>query len=846
MNKNFLAVFFFLNFLLCACQQSTQKVNIIPTDLTAELRAPAYPLVTVDPYFNAWSYTDNLYDDQPRHWTDKEFPLLGALRVEGEVYRFMGKESLPLKPLLPSVREEEWEAKYTFNKPTEETWKNLAFNDASWQTGYAAFGTPNEPLLSTLWETKDIWVRRTFNLDEDLSGKTIFLHYSHDDDFELYINGAKVVKTGYAWKYNVIKELSEEVKATLRKGENIITVHGHNRTGGAYVDFGLYEKDENKVSFDRTAEQKSVSVLPTQTVYTFDCGPVELDVIFTTPLLLDDLVLVSRPVSYLTYQVRSKDEASHNVQLYLEATPQWTVNDDGQPVDFEKIEKEGRFFLKTGTVEQPLLQKKGDNVRIDWGYFYLTGGIDSDAVLNFGDYWTSKEAFQTTGRISDILPDELSGNMTKEMTVLTYSRDLGEVTSEKRAGFIMLGYDDIYSIQYFEKNLKGYWTNDGTVDIFQAFKSAETDYTSIMQRCDDFNRTMMVDAEQAGGKKYAELVALAYRQAISAHKLVKDENGTLLFLSKENNSNGSIGTVDVTYPSSPLFLLYNPGLVKGLIDPIFYYSESGEWTKPFAAHDVGTYPIANGQTYGGDMPVEESGNMLILTAAIAEMEGNADYAAQHWEVLTTWTDYLVDEGLNPDNQLCTDDFAGHLAHNANLSIKAIMGIASYGKLASMLAKTDVAEKYLRIAAEMAVEWEKMARDGDHYKLTFDRAGTWSQKYNLVWDRLLRFNIFDSEIARKEMVYYLTQQNKYGLPLDNRATYTKSDWMMWTATLTGDRNDFDALVDLIYKYVDETSSRVPVSDWHDTVTAERMNFKARSVVGGYFMKMLEDKLNQKNK
>jgi hypothetical protein len=161
-----------------------------------------------------------------------------------------------------------------------------------------------------------------------------------------------------------------------------------------------------------------------------------------------------------------------------------------------------------------------------------------------------------------------------------------------------------------------------------------------MKRCDEFNHNLFSDAERVGGRKYAELVSLVYRQAIAAHKLVKDKEGNLLFFSKENNSNGSIGTVDITYPSSPLFLIYNPDLVKAMLNPIFYYSESGKWTKPFAAHDVGTYPIANGQTYGGDMPIEESGNVLILTAAISEIEGNADYAAQHWETLTTWTQYL--------------------------------------------------------------------------------------------------------------------------------------------------------------------------------------------------------------
>ncbi len=825
------------------CRQNPSVGYVIPTDLTNELRAPAYPLVTVDPYFNAWSCTDLLYEDQTRHWTEKAFPLLGVLRVDGEVYRFMGKESLPLKPILPTTKEEKWEGKYTMEDPAGDNWKQLAFDDSAWSTGHAAFGTPREPRLSTLWETKDIWVRRTFNLEDDVEKEDgIFLNYSHDDIFELYINGIQVVKTGYSWKYEVITELTDEVKATLKEGENIITAHCHNRTGGGYVDFGLYKREKDKPSFDQTALQTSVSVLPTQTVYTFDCGPVELELVFTSPLLLDDLDLVSRPVSYITYQVYSKTGDSHDVQVYFEATPHWAVHSEDQLVDFERVETNGLVFLKTGTVEQPILKKRGDDVRIDWGYFYMAGSEGKRVALNFGDYWNRKEEFLDDGKIDTSAEKELSGNMVKEMTVLAYSHDLGKVSTDKRVGYLMLGYDDIYSVQFFEKNLKAYWTKEGTVDIFQAFKSAEEEYEPIMVRCDAFNRSLMEDAEAVGGKKYAELCALAYRQAVSAHKLLLDENGMLLFLSKENNSNGSIGTVDVTYPSSPLFLIYNPELAKGLLNHIFYYSESGRWTKPFAAHDVGTYPIANGQTYGADMPVEESGNMLILTAAIATIEGKADYAADHWEVLTTWTDYLVENGFDPAHQLCTDDFAGHFAHNTNLSIKAIMGIASYSKLAAMLGYDEVAEKYLAIAREMAVNWEKKANDGDHYRLTFDRRGTWSQKYNLVWDKLLGFNIFDPNIAVKEMAYYRTLQNEYGLPLDNRATYTKSDWIMWTATLTGNMDDFKALVDRVYTYANETLSRVPLCDWHDTLSGARVGFKARSVVGGYYLKMLEQKLN----
>jgi len=384
------------------------------------------------------------------------------------------------------------------------------------------------------------------------------------------------------------------------------------------------------------------------------------------------------------------------------------------------------------------------------------------------------------------------------------------------------------------------------MEIDELLRQAEHDLPKLQEECARFDAELTADLKRVGGAKYADLCVLAYRQCLAAHKLVADFDGTPLFFSKENFSNGCIATVDVTYPSSPFFLLFNTELLKGMLTPVLDYARSPRWKFPFAPHDLGTYPKANGQVYGGgerseenQMPVEECGNMLLMVAALAKAEGNADYAKKYWNLLTQWAEYLREKGLDPENQLCTDDFAGHLAHNTNLSLKAILALGGYAMLCQMLGDTARAEEYRRIAQQMAQQWMHLADDGDHYRLAFDKPGTWSQQCNLVWDELLELPLFPKEIARKEIAYYKTKMNPYGLPLDNRRQYTKLDWTVWTATLAESREDFNLFVDAVWRWMNETPSRVPLTDWYWTHDGKQAGFQARSVVGGVFIKMLTD-------
>lgn len=794
-----------------------------------KLHAPSYPLITIDPYTSAWSFSDHLYDESVKHWTGKDFPLLGVIKVDGICYRFMGTEGMELIPIVPTSEQGVWSAKYTMKEPLE-GWQKIDFDDSAWQTGKAAFGIKRlYSIVNTEWKQK-VWVRRTFNLPRDLRGENVYMEYTQHDKANFYINGIKAFETPNSQKKQMFVKLTDKVVASLKKGNNVISADCSDINDQGRLDFGLLIEKPIKKHFNRTAQQTSVEVQPMQTNYAFICGPVNLKLIFTAPLFLDNLNLVSRPVNYISYFVSSNDNKSHKVEIYFEASPQWALDSPYQQSAAEKVTKGNLTFLRTGSRTQHVLQKQGDDVRIDWGYLYLASNKNN-----------TQSAFGNSNMLRvGFLQSKLQASTTPNYDRLAIMRILGNTSAA--SGHILIGYDDLYSIKYLGNNLRPYWNRNGNETIYSQFEKAEKEYQPLMQRCANFDQEQMQEAIRVGGKEYSELCALAYRQSIAAQKLVQDKRGELLYFSKENYSNGSIGTVDVTYPSAPLLLLYNPELAKAQLNYIFYYSESGKWNKPFAAHDVGTYPIANGQTYGGNMPVEENGNMLLLTAAICKVEGNPDYARKHWKTLTTWTEYLMKYGLDPENQLCTDDFAGHFAHNANLSIKAILGIAAYGQMANMLGHANIGKDYTAKAREMASKWMQMADDGDHYRLTFDKPGTWSQKYNLVWDKLLNMQIFPQEVFKKEVTYYLKKQNTYGLPLDNRKTYTKTDWITWTATLSPDKVTFEKIIAPLYKGINEATYHLPMSDWVFTEEPAHVAFRARSVVGGYYIKMLEDKIN----
>lgn len=653
-------------------------------------RIPATPLIVHDPYFSIWSTTDSLFNDWPRHWTGRPNGMTGLIRVDGKVWRLMGRAPADIQ----------------------------------------------------------------------------------------------------------------------------------------------------------TARQISRRITPTRTTYELTAGGVRATLSFLCPQLAWDPDVISMPIAYLSWELCSEDGRSHGVEIYFDMTAEAAVNTPDQNVVWSRFALPGFQAVRIGSQDQRILEKKGDDLRIDWGYLYVaaTEGVS----LALGGHDRLRREFAAMGTVPKADDLRCPRPANDDLPVIACRQAFAEVSARPARGRVVVAYDDLFGIQYFHRNLPAYWRR-GRMGGAELLEKAVRQQESLDQTCRAFDDEFLKDAADAGGPEYQELAVLAYRQCLAANKIVADIDGSMLMFPKENFSNGCIGTVDVIYPASPLFLLFNPSLLKAQLKPLLQYASLPRWKFPFAPHDLGTYPHANGQVYGGgelteedQMPVEESGNMLLMVAGIAVAEGTPEFALRYWGVLQKWAEYLKAKGFDPENQLCTDDFAGHLAHNVNLSAKAILALGAYARLNEMIGKASEAKAYRTLAEQFVQDWIKQADEGDHTRLAFDRPGTWSQKYNLVWDKMLNLNLFPREVFAKEIQFYLTHQNAYGLPLDNREAYTKIDWILWSASLAESKSEFQAFVEPVVRFLQDTPDRVPMTDWYWTTSGRKRGFQARSVVGGVFVKMLLDK------
>ena len=627
--------------------------------------------------------------------------------------------------------------------------------------------------------------------------------------------------------------------------------------GETYRFMGLtFSNNKYDVDPIKNIEQISVDIMPYQTIYKFGNEKIELCVKFTTPLFLDDLDVMSRTVSYIDYNVSSVDGQHHEVEIFIGIGTEISTNDYSKKIKVEKISEDHVCF---GLGEENLMGDVDDMIPGTWGWYHVFASklnIRMTTAENIRKNFHNKY-LNVQKCISDI---DFEGKLLDECYV--FSHDEHKVSeTESFSGYVCVGYDDIYSMEYFGERLKAYYQRKG-LTFLDMCELADKEHDELLIKAERQGKEIYEEAFRISSE-YADIISLAYRQVLAGHKLVT-KDGKLLYFSKECGSNGCTATVDITYPSMPMFLLYNPELVIGMLNPVFDYVKSGKWEYEFAPHDVGRYPFANGQMYGDmdwfdwavteenrvdprnknnllyqmQMPVEECGNIIICVMAVCRALKDFTYAKEHFNILKKWADYLLEHGFNPVNQLCTDDFGGRLEHNCNLSVKSIIAIASFARICEEIGEEG--ENYRVSATEFAGKWERLALSENCFKLTFDNNDSWSLKYNMVWDDLLGLNLFSQETKDKETALYKQKMLTYGIPLDCRENFSKTDWQMWIGLLDKGGELEKEIIERIWKMANDTKDRVPFTDWYYCTNAGLRGFRNRTVQGGLFINLLARK------
>lgn len=582
--------------LLLAFMQSCDCLKENKSSSIDGVHAPEYPLFTITPDFSICSIGDTLYKQYPRFRNGKEFPFIGILEVDGKAYRFMGGDLLRAQMIVPTSTDSGgWSGKYSFLFPGE-GWEQPEYDDSRWKNGKAMFGTEDVANVHTFWSTERIYVRRTVTLNrDDIKDRKLYIRFSNDDRLTLYLNGKQVVEH-WACHSNALLQIPDEVVAEMKEGENVIAARCYNYGGSGLVDFGIYAEDTTYRGID-VAQLKSVNMGATQTHYVFQCGKVELVVDFIAPLLPGRPNLLGCPINYLAYHVKTLDEQPHSVKILFDVDQESIF---GKPQTKRVVDGDWNI-MQTGISEQKIFADK-KQTGPSWGYLYM--GMKGDNI----------SMSEHLGHI----------RITQEFENLTNASDV-----------LLIGFDELSALLYFGENLPPYWKRNDNHSMEKELKKARNQYKAIKKECDRTDQEWMNKAIATGGIEFAEQHIPSYRNLMAPYRLAETPDGNPIYFAY------AIGSVEEAYAVAPKLLFFERiELVKALLNPIFDYSEKGKWVKRYPARDVGKYPIASVQESEKDMPVADAANMLMMVEMIIHVEGNPEYAKQHWQQLAKWGEYL--------------------------------------------------------------------------------------------------------------------------------------------------------------------------------------------------------------
>ncbi|KAH1580094.1 hypothetical protein KXW39_004810 [Aspergillus fumigatus] len=569
----------------------------------------------------------------------------------------------------------------------------------------------------------------------------------------------------------------------------------------------------------------------THSVFTASAGTVMVTLDFFSPVSPANYLRQSLPFSYLTVSVSGT--AGNSVQVFSSIDGRWTGESEGAVCEFNNAGSTAMFSLK---VEDATLYAESSDMAT-WGEAIFASRPASSSKLSFasGNKALVMSQFVKVGRLAAGRQQCKSGD------IVALSHDLGVVIGDQEVTFA-IGYVREKAINYLGKAYTGYYRAEYP-DTYKAVSYFLDDYLDALSESLILDRKLSTTAESVAGQKYADIVTLSTRQAYGGIDLTipddtLDSSETLAFI-KELSSDGNVNTVDVIMPAFPIYWVMDPDYIRLLLEPMMKYLSAGRWHKPYVIHDMGShYPNAIGHDdqQAEPMPIEECGNLMVLILAYVRATGDEAWAAQYFNILKGYADYLVQNGIDIAEQLSSNDAAGPLANETNLAIKAAVGLKAFGELTGLTEYSSIADSRadLLFAQGLGTDEQKT-----HFVLQYpDKPSSWKIPYNLYPDVLLGLGTFPREVHQMSSAFFKSVRGEYGVPLDSRQDWAKSDWNMWLAG-TLDNSTCSEFVNDLWAFVTNGKHDWPFSDRYIATSAKGNTpgvpvlCRARPTVGGHF-------------
>ncbi|KAI9039979.1 putative glutaminase [Aspergillus affinis] len=583
----------------------------------------------------------------------------------------------------------------------------------------------------------------------------------------------------------------------------------------------------------RPAVVRSAEYTATHSLFTLAAGEAVITLDFFSPISPSNYLRQSLPFSYLTVTVSGSSTST--VQVLSSIDGRWAGSAESTARNFQKAGSTAVYSL---AVENATPYSEVDDMAT-WGevIFASRPTLASNLSFSSGKWENVESMFTKTGELANNDPWAPEG-------VLALSHVLGTVTNEQSVNFAV-GYVRENAINYLGKPYTGYYRAQYP-DTNQAVSYFLDDYDDALQESSVLDSEMASKAKAVASQNYADIVTLSARQAYGGIDLTipndtLDTEDVLGFI-KELSSNGNLNTVDVIMPAFPVYYIMNPDYIRLLLEPMMRYLAAGRWRKPYVIHDMGAhYPNATGHDdqKAEPMPIEECGNLMVLALAYVSASGDVAWRTQYTPILRNYADYLVEHSVDIAEQLSSNDAAGPLANETNLAIKAAVGLKAFGELTGL-------NEYSRIGYERASLFFAQGLGTDERKTHFvlqypENQDSWKIPYNLYPDVLLNLQTFPNAAYQMGNSFFKTVRAEYGVPLDHRQDWAKSDWNMWLAgTLdTNTRNEF---VDDLWAFMTNGEHNWPFSDRYVATSAKGQHpglpilCRARPTVGGHFALM----------